>query len=146
MAQKQQLETLVVAGQITATSNKVDSKFKQEVPTKTAYISVDEENAEALKEFGLQEYSSKNEETGEEETFFIVKLPAKGVSIWLNKKKVAVRDSSVNTPNFQTVPGLPVGLAILKGENMGNEFYRLTALNVTQKEDIFDIEESNPFE
>lgn len=146
MSQKQQLQTLIIAGQITATSNRVDGKFKQEIPTKTAYLSVDQENAEALKDFGLQEYSSKNEETGEHETFFIVKLPAKGLSVWLNNKKIAVRDSSVETPNFQTVPGLPVGLAIVKGENMGNEFYRLTAVNVTQKEDIFDIEEANPFE
>ena len=139
MAQQTELKTVVVNGFISATSNKVSDKFPQKNQTKTAYIVPNSpEDAEKLKQFGLHEY-------GTDEKFFIVKTPVKGISVWAQGKKLSPLDTSVDTPNFKSTDKGPVGLAITEGENMGNKFYRLTAVNVIQESDIESIEETNPF-
>lgn len=137
------IENLVVAGMITNTSNKQSSRFKQEVATKTAYITVPDENdRQALIDFGMTLYTPKD--GGDD--FFIAKLPAKGLSIWSNGKKLGMKKTTINEPNFQTVEHVPLGLSFIRGEKDGNPFYRLQAINVVQKDDIFDLDESNPFE
>ena len=50
------MENMVIKGQITATSKKQNGKFKQEVATKTAYVSTDEEYSKRLEDFGLTKY------------------------------------------------------------------------------------------
>lgn len=134
------METLIIAGQITATSNKQDDKFKQEVPTKTVYIAFDEENGKKLEDFGIHTYTSQNKER-----FAIVKAPASGISIWNNGKNLGKMDCSIEAKNFKTVDGLPVGLAFVKGDKLGNEFYRITDINVGQETDIEYLEKENPF-
>ena len=47
------MENMILTGKITATSKKLDNRYKQENPTKTAYIEVDEAQAKALEDFGL---------------------------------------------------------------------------------------------
>lgn len=133
---------------ISTTSNKVDGKFKQEVPTKTAYLTTDEKTASELEKFGLQKYTSKE---GNED-FFILKL--------VDKLRVYFRDGSnhirqdlsnvsfegQDTLNFQTTDNVTVSINVVKGENMGNEFYRLQAILVDSMDDITQIEPENPFE
>ena len=66
------MENILIQGQITATSKKTDGDFKQEIPTKTAYVSVNEPNAKKLEEFGLTKYTPKDGG----DPYFILKFPA----------------------------------------------------------------------
>lgn len=134
------MENLIIAGQITATSNKQDNRFKQQKPTKTLYISVDDENKKNAEEFGLHVYTSK-----EGADHLILKAPERGISVWLNGNKYSEIETTVDSPNFKTVDGLPLGMAIIKAENMGNVFYRLTDINITNENDIEFLERQNPF-
>ena len=54
------MENMIVKAQITATSKKQSGDFKQEIPTKTAYVKTDAENAEKLVDFGLTKYTSRD--------------------------------------------------------------------------------------
>lgn len=134
------MENLIIAGQITATSNK-QGEFKQEVSTKTVYITVDDENKKKATAFGLTVYSSKEDKTD----FIIVKAPAKGITQWVNGENKGKLDGTTETPNFKTVDGLPIGINIIKGENKGNEFFRITDVQLGALSDIEPIEQENPF-
>lgn len=141
--QKSEITNVVVAGTITNTSDKQSARFKQEVATKTAYIDVpNEQDRQALIDFGMTLYTP--EDGGN--AFFIAKMPAKGLSIWSKGKKIGTKKVTLGEPNFQTVEHVPLGLSFIRGEKDGNPFYRLQAVNVIQKDDIFDLDESNPFE
>ena len=64
------MENIVIKGIITATSKKNnDETFKQETPTKTAFITTDQENADKLQKFGLTKYTSN-----EGNDYFIIKF------------------------------------------------------------------------
>src|SRR5699024_11196227 len=66
------MENLIITGQITATSSKKDDKFKQENPTKMAYVTVTKkEDVEALEAFGATKYTTKEDNRD----FFILKVP-----------------------------------------------------------------------
>ena len=136
------MENLVIKGRITATSNKVDTKFKQENPTKTAYVTVsDETEKKKLIDFGLTEYTSKQDGL----SFFIIKLP-QNVAIFVEGVKGSEQLSgSVETPNFFTVEGKELLLNIIKGENMNNDFFRLQAIRIEQSTDVVILEQVNPF-
>lgn len=137
-----QIQQITTVGYITATSNKVSKDFKQENPTKTIYIEAsDPAEEEKLVNFGLTKYTSK--EDGK--SFFIIKAPVKGIDVWIKGEKHQSLSSSVEEPNFKTVDGLPIGLAITKGQNKGNDFYRLSAVNLGRMDDIELIEAQNPF-
>jgi len=136
------MENLVIKGRVTATSNKVDTKFKQENPTKTAYVTVsDEAEKKKLIDFGLTEYTSKQDGL----SFFIIKLP-QNVAIFVEGVKGSEQLSgSVETPNFFTVEGKELLLNIIKGENMNNDFFRLQAIRIEQSTDVVILEQVNPF-
>ena len=53
--------------------------------------------------------------------------------------------AGVESNNFKTVDGIPVGLNIIKGENKGNEFYRIQALLLNKMEDLEEVKPTNPF-
>lgn len=134
---------------ISTTSNKMDGKFKQEVPTKTAYLTADEETSKAMEEFGLQKYTSKDNK----EDFFILKLVDK-LRVYTKDGNNEVRkdlshivnSDGEETLNFKTADNTTISINVVKGENMGNEFYRLQAIQVNSMEDITHIEPENPFE
>jgi len=133
---------------ISTTSNKVDGKFKQEVDTKTAYLTTDEKTASELEKFGLQKYTSENDK----EDFFIIKLANK-LRVYFSDGSNQLRQDLSNvefegqeTLNFQTAENKNVSINIVKGENMGNVFYRLQAILVKDMDDISHIEPENPFE
>lgn len=129
-------------GTITATSNKVNEKFKTDNPTKTAYITVESEaDRKKLEDFGLTLYSSKEDGT----EFFIIKLSreVKTYDSFDKKKKPTILDGTTESPNFRTV--VPVAMNVVKGENVGNDFYRVNAISVASDKDVQVIEAENPF-
>ena len=138
------MENLVIKGRITATSNKVDDKFRQEQPTKTAYITVfDPKDIDHLKKFGLTEYTSREDRT----SFFIIKLP-KQVAIYVSgvhSQEPEKMSGGIDTPNFSTPEGKELSLNIIKGENMGRDFFRLQAIQIEDANDIIEVEQTNPF-
>lgn len=134
---------------ISTTSNKVDGKFKQEIATKTAYLHADEETAKELEEFGLQKYTSKDNN----EDFFILKIANKLRVYFKGQKDSQVRQDMSNvsfegqeTLNFKTSDDTTISINVVKGENMGNVFFRLQAILVETMDDITHIEPENPFE
>lgn len=132
---------------ISATSNKVNEKYKQEVETKTAYISTDEKTAKELESFGLTMYTSKDEG----DNFFILKFADKlrvyfkegGNQLRRDLSNITVEDEE--TLNFKTDEKRPVSINVVKGENMGNAFYRLQAILVKDMDQVTQIEPENPF-
>lgn len=143
---KNQIETLVAFGQITATSKKNEGDFSQEIPTKTAYIKTDEVNAKRLEDFGLTKYTSKSNN----EDYFIIKFPA-NVMVYQGKEGTKRPDLSqievngMETNNFKTTDGKLIPLNILKGNHKNNDFYRLQAIMIENESDIEEIKPENPF-
>lgn len=140
------LTNLVVQGEITATSKKQSEGFTQQVPTKTAYVSVTSESAQKLKEFGLTEYTSQNGDN-----YFIIKFPA-DVMVYLpngigqkRPKLSRVEVDGMETNNFKTPEGKLLQFNILKGNHMNNDFFRLQAIRIEEESDIEEIKPENPF-
>lgn len=137
------MENIVIKGKITATSKKLDNRYKQVNPTKTAYIETDEQNAQALEAFGLTKYTSAEDR----KDFFIIKLSSNLVAYEDNTNKTtSLADlTTVNSPNFNTGES-DIYLNIIKGENMGNDFYRVQALLLPEGIDMIQaVEAVNPF-
>ena len=141
------MDNLVVLGQITATSKKNDGEFKQEIPTKTAYIRTDEENAKKLEDFGLTKYTSKDSN----EDYFIIKFP-QNVMIYLPNGMGTKRPDlsqvtfeGIETNNFKTPDEKLVPLNIIKGNHMNNDFFRLQAIRLDTIEEIEEVAPENPF-
>lgn len=131
------MENLIITGKINTTSNKQDDRFKQDNPTKTAYITVIESDVQKLKDFGLTEYTTRDSK----ENFFIIKLPQQLSLVKGNKlQKIS---GSIDTPNIKTSKDLKMN--IIKGENKGNKFYRLQAIQVDEYSDVEFIRQENPF-
>ena len=147
------MENLVIEGIITATSKKNnDESFKQEIPTKTAFISTDEENAKKMVNFGLTKYTSKD---GSD--YFIIKFPS-DVMVYLpngfgRKRPDLSRVNHIDektgiqfeTNNFKTPKNKMLPLNIIKGNHKNNDFFRLQAIRVDNEKDIEEILPENPF-
>ena len=137
------MKNIVITGKITATSKKLDNRYKQVNPTKTAYIEADEKNSKALEAFGLTKYTSVDD--GKD--FFIAKLSANLVAYLddTNESTSLADLASVQSPNFNTGES-EILMNIIQGENMGNDFYRVQALLLPQGMGmIHTIEALNPF-
>lgn len=132
-----ELKNVVVSGMVTGTSKKENGKFKQD--TQTAYIRpASEKDAQALINFGLREYTSK-----EGEKFFIIKTPLKGIQVWCAGEKVDQLETTLNDPTLSTDF---IKLNILKGESeLGNTFFRLGSILVETADQIHIAQETNPF-
>lgn len=140
------MTNLVIKGKITATSKKNDGEFKQEIPTKTAYISTSETEAQKLIDFGLTQYTSKNGEN-----YFIIKFPAE-VMIYLPNGIGTKRPDlsqimvdGVETNNFKTPDHKELAFNILKSNHKNNDFYRLQAIRIEEEADIEEVKPENPF-
>src|SRR5699024_12256006 len=132
------MENIVIKGIITATSKKNnDETFKQEVPTKTAFVSTDEENAKKLEEFGLTKYTSK-----EGDDYFIIKFPA-NLMVYLpngfGKKRpdlsqIYIKDDETGeyneTNNFKTPDEKMLPLKIIKENHKNKDIYKLQAKRI----------------
>lgn len=138
-----ELKNIRVKGIITATSNKQKKGFDSD-PRKTIYFTaLDEKDRQALKEFGITEYTPENKN---EKPFFIVKASETIKLYQVGKKEyVTELDTSVSANNFNTAN--TVGISILKGKaETGTEYKRVYALLVKDLSDITPIEPENPFE
>lgn len=141
------MDNLVVLGQITATSKKNNGEFKQEIPTKTAYIRTDEENAKKLEDFGLTKYTSKDSN----EDYFIIKFPQNVMLFRQNgfgekhPELSRVEIDGMETNNFKTPDNKFLPLNIIKGNHKNNDFFRLQAIKIDVDEDIEEIKPENPF-
>ena|SRR5699024_1140222 len=147
------MKNLVIKGIITATSKKNnDEDYKQEVPTKTAYIKTDQENAKKLEDFGVTKYTSQEEK----EDYFIIKFPATVMTYLPNgvgSKRPKLSQIHVKndlgeyeeTNNFKTPDDKPLPLNIIKGNHKNNDFFRLQAIRIEQESDIEEILPENPF-
>ena len=141
------MENIIIKGKITATSKKQSGDFKQEIPTKTAYVSVDSENAKKLEDFGLTKYTSKDDQ----EDYFIIKFPANVMVYQPNGFGEKRPDLSqitfegIETNNFKTPDNKEVQMSILKGNHKNNDFFRLQAIRVETSSDIEEIKPENPF-
>ena len=140
------MTNIVIKGQITATSKKQDGKFKQQVPTKTAFISTSETEAKKLIDFGLTQYTSQNGEN-----YFILKFPS-DVMIYLPNGMGTKRPDlsqitidGIETNNFKTLDNKELAFNILKGNHMNNDFFRLQAIRIEEDSDIEEIKPENPF-
>lgn len=133
---------------ISATSNKVNSDYKQEVDTKTAYLEASKETLKEMEKFGLRIYTSEKDK----ESFVIVKLADK-LRVYDNNGKSSVRrdlsniygENDEENFNFKSDEVRNISVNIIKGENKGNTFHRLQAILVSSEEDIIKIEPENPF-
>lgn len=125
---------------ITATSKKDNGTFRSD--RITAYLEpVDENTTKAMEAFGLTRYTGKDGSS-----FFIVKTSevialyteAHGTSVPLGGTKGAAL--------FRTRKGATVQVNIIEGENKGNKFYRLQAIQDIGGVALEDIEATNPFD
>ena len=141
------MENLVVLGQITATSKKNDGEFTQEIPTKTAYVRTDEENAKKLEDFGLTKYTSRENN----EDYFIIKFPQNVMIFLPNGLGVKRPDLSqvthegIETNNFKTPDNKLLPLNIIKGNHKNNDFFRLQAIRLDNEDQIEEVKPENPF-
>lgn len=138
---------MTILATITTTSNKQSEEFKAETPSKTAYLHVDKETEQKLIDFGMRKYTPKkpNEETGEIEDYFVVKL-TQNVKLYKNtdkKAKPTELSCAITEPNFLTDE--PLEMNIIQGEKANNKFFRLNAIKVNRGNNIQLLEASNPF-
>lgn len=130
------MEQLIINGIITATSKKGTNVDGSPSKRKTAYIELDQANTQKAVEFGLTKYTSKDD--GKD--FFMVQT-TEVIDVYNEYGDVVDhKDGGVETANFHTDKKV-VNLAILKGENKGNTFYRLKAI----QGEVVDVEMQNPF-
>ena len=142
------MENILITGKITATSKKQDGDYKQEIPTKTAYVSTDEEMARKLEDFGLTKYTPKDGG----DPYFILKFPANlrvytpGDDVGVKRPDLSqITVDGVETNNFKTPDNKKIWMSVFKGNHKNNDFYRLQAIFVQSPEDIEEIKPENPF-
>lgn len=134
------MENLIIKGQLTATSNKVNEDYKTDNPTKTGYVTVEDENiSNKMKDFGLTEYTSQQDDS----KFFIIKLPQQLTLVKGNNMRKLSGD--VESPNLKTKDGQEFKMNVIKGRNKGNDFFRLQAIEVNDYSDVEQIQMENPF-
>lgn len=137
-----EFKNINVTAKITATS-KANDKFKKDIPTLTFYLKpANEDEANKLKNFGLTEYSSKEDN----EAFFILKA----------SRKIAVY-TGTGADDYETVSGAVadtrynyytaknIKINIMKIVNEDGTFYRLQALLLDSMSDLLEVVPENPF-
>lgn len=132
----EQIRQTNIKGTINTTSNKT-GKFKDNV-RKTLYLNVtDQESLDKLGKLGITEYTSKDGER-----FFILKASEK-ITLWVDGKDEEL-DSSLTSNNFETKKD--VGIAIISGTSeFGNEYHRVYALQLANRDDLTIKVKENPF-
>ena len=151
-------QTVTVPAIITATSNKVSSDFKQEIPTKTIYFHVeDPKKAEELEKIGMTQYTPDTETDPEAKPYFIAKA-AKNVKLYTREDRSSFVEKPFTVDIFDEETGLPlpnpnvytdeiVHLAVIKvkGEKGKNDFYRVNAILLPTLDSLKEVEAVNPF-
>lgn len=150
---KEKFKTIVVPAIITATSNKTSDSFKQDTYTKTVYFTTGEDEAKKLVDFGLTEYTSKEDN----KSYFIVKA-VQNVKVYTDVKSnsyvmKSFRVEEINhetgetftNPNLYTDKLVYLCITWVKGEKGKNDFFRMSAILANDIDDLIEVEQSNPF-
>ena len=87
------METLLINGTITATSNKKSDLSSENSQRKSIYLSLDKENEKKALDFGLTMYTSQDNEN-----FFIVKA-SNEITIYKGNEAKRIK-SDINSNNF----------------------------------------------
>ena len=153
--QKQQENTfitIIAKAIITATSNKVSDDFKQDIPTKTIYFTVqDEEKIKQLQDLGMTMYTPKEEEAPH---YFICKA-TKFVKMYTNEYYYFEKDFGVTTikedgtemknPNLKTDEPIYLSIVKVKAPKGKNDFFRVNAILTDDITKIIEVTQENPF-
>ena len=151
--QKQQentFVTIIAKAIITATSNKVSEDFKQDLPTKTIYFTVqDEEKIKHLQELGMTLYTPEDAPS-----FFICKA-TKFVKIFTNRDDYFEKDFGVTTikedgtemknPNLKTDEPIHLSIVKVKAPKGKNDFFRVNAILTDDISKLIEVTQENPF-
>ena len=153
--QKQQentFTTIIAKAIITATSNKVSDDFKQDIPTKTIYFTVqDEKKIKQLQELGMVQYTTEKEGYP---NYFICKA-TKFVKIYTNRDDYFEKDFGVTTikedgteiknPNLKTDEPIYLSIVKVKAPKGKNDFFRVTAILTDDSSKLIEVTQENPF-
>ena len=147
-----QFTSVIVSAKISATSNKQDSDFKQEKPSKTVYFQTKtKEDVKKLIDLGLTQYTSEDKEP-----FFVVKAKAEMPVYFKDSDEKIMKNMSIKTvnpqtmeeetnPNIYTEDFIVLNIVIIKAPKGKNDFYRISAMQVTDIEQFIKVEQTNPF-
>lgn len=149
---KSQFTSAIVSAKISATSNKQDDDFSQKIPSKTVYFETKtKEDAKKLIDLGLTQYTSEDKEP-----FFIVKAKAEMPIYFKDSDEKIMKNMSIKTVNTQTMeeetnPNLytedyiDLNVVKVKAPKGKNDFFRITAMQITDIEQFIKVEQTNPF-
>ena len=152
--QKQQentFTTIIAKAIITATSNKVSEDFKQDIPTKTIYFTVqDEEKIKQLQDLGMTMYTPEEEAAP---NYFICKA-TKFVKMYTNREYYFEKDFGVTTikdgtemkiPNLKTDEPIYLSIVKVKAAKGKNDFFRVNAILTDDITKLIEVTQENPF-
>ena len=153
--QKQQENTfitIIAKAIITTTSNKISDDFKQDIPTKTIYFTVqDEKKIKQLQELGMTLYTPEDKEAP---NYFICKA-TKFVKIYTNRDDYFEKDFGVTTikedgtemknPNLKTDEPIYLSIVKVKAPKGKNDFLRVNAILTDDTSKLIEINQENPF-
>lgn len=149
---KSQFTSAIVSAKISATSNKQDADFSQKIPSKTVYFETKtKEDAKKLIDLGLTQYTSEDKEP-----FFIVKAKAEMPVYFKGSDEKVMKNMSIKTvnpqtmeeetnPNIYTEDFIDLNIVKVKAPKGKNDFYRISAMQVTDIEQFIEVEQTNPF-
>lgn len=147
---KTQFSSVVVSAKIVATSNKVDKDFEQKIPSKTVYFETKtKEDAKKLIDLGLTQYTSEDKKP-----FFIVKAKAEMPVYFKGSNDKVMKNMAVNAVNPETLeeqtnPNIYtedfIDINIVKVKSGNKDFYRISAMQVSDIEQLITVEQTNPF-
>ena len=132
------MEKRILEVAISAMSKKDNGQFKSD-RLSVFLVPVDEEQEKNMIEFGLNKYTSKDNES-----FFVVKTSEKIALYTDNSNDYFPLGGTKEDKLFKTKDGQSVLVNIITSESKGNKFYRLQAIKDTNNA-LEDIESKNPF-
>lgn len=133
------MENRVFNVEISAMSKKDNGQFKSD-RLSVFLVPVNEEEEKKMNSFGLNKYTSKNNES-----FFIVKTSEKIALYTDDSNNYFPLGGTKEDKMFKTKDGQSVLVNIIMSESKGNKFYRLQAIKDTNNT-LEDIESKNPFD
>lgn len=149
---KSQFISAIVSAKISATSNKQDVDFSQKNPSKTVYFQTKtKEDAKKLIDLGLTQYTSEDEEP-----FFIVKAKAEMPIYFKDSDEKIMKNMSIKTvnsqtmeeeanPNIYTEDFIDLNIVKVKAVKGKNDFYRISAMQLSDIDQLIKVEQTNPF-
>ena len=133
------MENKVFEVYISAMSKKDNGQFKSD-RLSVFLVPVNEEQEKNMIDFGLNKYTSKDNES-----FFVVKTSEKIALYTDNSNDYFPLGGTKEDKLFKTKDGQSVLVNIITSESKGNKFYRLQAIKDANNA-LEDIESKNPFD